>query len=158
MIIMLKETEITMEKAKEMEDYIKINATETTCDISNCYCGEFNSLDLKYYLYYENESLVKIVRFCKIDDAFTVEYRVEQPKTITIYGTKITYTKKDIDLVNRFISECNGYVKDYNGIEVPTHTHSIMVNRGLCDFNFDDTIINCKYGYSLLEKDGEAIK
>lgn len=157
MFIMFRTTEITMEKARVMEEYVKMNATKTSVDSTDSVHYDIDSLDLKYCLCYENESLIKIVGACRIDgEVFTVNYVVEQPKEITIYGTKITYTKKDIDLVNKFISECNGYIKDYNGIDEPTNTHSMMAKRGLCDFNFGDTIIDCKYGYSLLKKDGET--
>lgn len=153
----MKEFTITIEKAKEMEKFIKINANKTTIESNLNECCEFTVLGLRYYLIYEDETLVRIImhEFDENEEIEVTLYEVEQPKEITIYGVKITYTKKDIDLVNRFITECNGYINDYNGIEVPTHTHSIMANRGLCDFNFDDTIINCKYGYSLIEKDGE---
>lgn len=155
---MTKTIEITIEKATEMEEFIKINATNTLIYSNGNERCVIEQLAESYYLIYENEELVGINKhdYNGLEEHLIAEYKVEQPKEITIYGVKITYTKKDIDLVNKFISECNGYIKDYNGIDVPTHTHSMMANRGLCDFNFDDTIINCKYGYSLLDEEGNS--
>lgn len=156
----MKEFTITIEKATEMEEFIKINATRTIIESNGNVRCAMEQLSECYYFIYENETLVKIIKrdYDGLEEHFVAEYTVEQPKEITIYGTKIAYTKKDIDLVNKFINDCNAYVKDICGIDTPTHTHSIMVSRGLCDFNFDDTIINCKYGYSLLDKDGETNK
>lgn len=148
----MKETKITLKKAKDMEEFAKINATKTTIDSKgNVRCDIENILET-YFLIYEDEKLTSIIKKCTFnsEDVFIVKYVVEQPKEIVIYGTKIKYTSEDREIVNSFIKACNEYMKDECGIGNPTSIQMEMFNSGLCDELMDDSIIQMKYGYDLV--------
>lgn len=148
----MKEIKITLKKAKDMEEFVKINATKTTIDSKgNVRCDIENILET-YFLIYDDEKLTSIIKRCEFnsEDVFTVKYVIEQTKEIVIYGTKIKYTSEDIETVNSFIKSCNEYMKNECGIDNPTSIQIEMFNRGLCDKFMDDSIINMKYGYDLV--------
>lgn len=147
----MKEIKITLKKAKDMEEFVKINATNTTIDSKgNVRCDIENILET-YFLIYEDEKLTSIKR-CTFnsEDVYIVKYVVEQPKQIVIYGTKIKYTSDDREIVNSFIKACNEYMKDECGIGKPTSIQTEMFNSGLCDELMDSSIIQMKYGYDLV--------
>ena len=150
---MTKSTEITMEKAREMAEYVKMHATETITYPNFNECCVMGALDVKYFLIYENEVLVQIIRECKIDyEDFINEYNVEQTKEIVIYGTKIKYNSKDKYLVNEFITACNNYMQDIADISEVINIKDAMYKKGICDSVYDDEIINMKYGcYKLID-------
>lgn len=148
----MKEIKITLKNAKDMEEFVKINATKTTIDSKgNVRCDIENILET-YFLIYEDEKLTSIIKKCAFnsEDVYTVKYVVEQAKEIVIYGTKIKYTSMDIDIVNSFITACNRYMRNECGIEVPTDIQIQMFNDGLCDKLMSNDIINMKYGYDLV--------
>lgn len=145
----MKETIITATKAKEMENYIKEYANKTTIDSNLNVCCEFTVLGLRYYLIYEDETLVRINKH-EFDEIAVLTYNVEQPKTITVYGNKITYTSEHRDIVNKYITACNDYMKDFGEIDVPTYLQNEMMILGLCDVPMSDEIIKMKYGYDLV--------
>lgn len=148
----MKEIKITLKKAKDMEEFVKINATKTTIDSKgNVKCDIENTLET-YFLIYEDEKLTSIIKKCTFnsEDVYAVKYVVEQAKEIVIYGTKIKYTSADIEIVNSFIKACNEYMKDEVGIDEPTSIQIEMFESGLCDELMDDSIVNMKYGYDLL--------
>ena len=148
----MKEIKITLKKAKDMEEFVKINATKTTIDSKgNVRCDIENILET-YFLIYDDEKLKSIIKKCTFnsEDVFIVKYVVEQPKEIVIYGTKIKYTSDDREIVNSFIKACNGYMKDECGIDKPSSIQIEMFNSGLCDEIMDGSIIEMKYGYDLV--------
>lgn len=148
----MKEIKITLKKAKDMEEFVKINATKTTIDSKgNVRCDIENILET-YFLIYEEEKLISIIKKCTFnsEDIFIIKYVVEQPNEIVIYGTKIKYTSEDREIVNLFIKACNEYMKDECGIGNPSSIQMEMFNRGLCDKFMDGSIINMKYGYDLV--------
>jgi hypothetical protein len=148
----MKEIKITLKNAKDMEEFVKINATKTTIDSKgNIKCDIENTLET-YFLIYEDEKLTSIIKKCTFnsEDVFTVKYVVEQAKEIVIYGTKIKYTSADREIVNTFIKACNEYMKDKVGIGEPTFIQIEMFKRGLCDELMDDSIVNMKHGYDLV--------
>jgi hypothetical protein len=148
----MKEIKITLKKAKDMEEFAKINATKTTIDSKgNVRCDIENILET-YFLIYDDEKLTSIIKKCTFnsEDVFIVKYVVEQPKEIVIYGTKIKYTYEDREIVNSFIKACNEYMKNECDICVPTLIQIEMSNRGLCDKLMDSSIIDMKYGYDLV--------
>lgn len=148
----MKEIKITLKNAKDMEEFVKINATKTTIDSKgNVRCNIENILET-YFLIYEDEKLTSIIKkcTCNSEDFYIVKYVVEQPKEIVIYGTKIKYTSADIEVVNSFIKACNEYMKDECGIGKPASIQMVMFNSGLCDKIMDGSIINMKYGYDLV--------
>lgn len=147
----MKEIKITLKKAKDMEEFVKINATKTTIDSNgNVRCDIENILET-YFLIYEDEKITSIKKCAfNSEDVFTVKYVVEQPKEIVIYGTKIKYTSEDIEIVNLFIKACNEYMKNECGIDIPTSIQHEMFNIGLCDELMDSSIIQMKYGYDLV--------
>jgi hypothetical protein len=148
----MTEIKITLKNAKDMEEFVKINATKTTIDSKgNVRCDIENILET-YFLIYDDEKLTSIIKKCAFnsEDVFIVKYVVEQTKEIVIYGTKIKYTSADREIVNLFIKACNGYIKNECGIDKPTSIQHEMFNRGLCDKLMDGSIINMKYGYDLV--------
>lgn len=148
----MKEIKITFKKAKDMEEFAKINATKTTIDSKgNVRCDIENILET-YFLIYEDEKLTSIIKKCTFnsEDVFIVKYVVEQSKEIVIYGTKIKYISADREIVNSFIKACNEYMKNECGIEKPASIQIEMFVSGLCDELMDDSIISMKYGYDLL--------
>lgn len=148
----MKEIEITLKNAKDMEEFVKINATKTTIDSKgNVRCDIENILET-YFLIYEDEKLTSIIKKCTFNsgDVYIVKYVIEQLKEIVIYGTKIKYTSSDIEIVNSFIMACNGYMKNEVEINKLTSIQVEMFKRGLCDELMDDSIINIKYGYDLV--------
>lgn len=148
----MKEIKITLKKAKDMEEFVKINATNTTIDSNgNVRCDIENILET-YFLIYADEKLTSIIKKCTFnsEDVYTVKYVVEQPKEIVIYGTKIKYTSDDREIVNLFIKACNEYMKDECGIDKPTSIQIEMFNSGLCDKLMDNSIIDMKHGYDLV--------
>lgn len=149
----MKEINITLKKAKDMEEFVKINATKTTIDSKgNVRCDIENTLET-YFLFYEDEKLIgikKCVFNSEDEDVYTVKYVIEQPKEIVIYGTKIKYTSADREIVNSFIKAGNEYMKNECGIDKPTSIQIEMFNSGLCDKLMDGSIINMKYGYELV--------
>lgn len=148
----MKEIKITLKNAKDMEEFVKINATKTTIDSKgNVRCDIENTLET-YFLIYEDEKLTSIIKKCEFnsEEVYTVKYAVEQAKEIVIYGTKIKYTSADREIVNSFIKACNGYMKDEVGIAEATIIQSEMFKRGLCEELMNGSIINMKYGYDLV--------
>lgn len=148
----MKEIKITLKKAKDIEEFVKINATKTTISSKgNVRCDIENILET-YFLIYDDEKLTSIIKKCTFnsEDVYTVKYVIEQPKEIVIYGTKIRYTSEDREIVNSFITSCNEYMKNECGICNPASIQIEMYNRGLCDKLMDDSIINMKHGYDLL--------
>lgn len=148
----MKEIKITLKNAKDMEEFVKINATKTTIDSKgNVKCDIENTLET-YFLIYEDEKLTSIIKKCAFnsEDVYTVKYVVEQAKEIVIYGTKIKYTSADREIVNSFIKACNAYMKNEGEIDKPTLIQIEMFKRGLCDILMDDSIVNMKYGYDLV--------
>lgn len=148
----MKEIKITLKKAKDMEEFVKINATKTTIDSKgNVRCDIESTLET-YFLIYEDEKLTSIIKKCAFnsEDVYTVKYVVEQAKVIVIYGAKIKYTSADREIVNSFIKACNEYMKDKAEIGELTHIQIEMFKRGLCDELMDDSIVNMKYGYDLV--------
>lgn len=148
----MKEIKITIKNAKDMEEFVKINATKTTIDSKgNVKCDIENTLET-YYLIYENEKLTSIIKKCVFysEEVYTVKYIVEQPKEIVIYGTKINYTSMDRDIVNSFITACNRYMRNECGIEVARDIQIQMFKDGLCDKLMSNDIVNMKYGYDLV--------
>lgn len=148
----MKEIKITLKDAKDMEEFVKINATKTTIDSKgNVKCDIENILDT-YFLIYEDEKLTSIIKKCTFnsEDVYTVKYVVEQAKEIVIYGTKIKYTSANREIVNSFIKACNEYMKGECGIVEPFFIQAEMFKSGLCDELMDDSIINMKYGYDLV--------
>lgn len=146
------EFKITLKKAKDMEEFAKINATKTTIySKGNVRCDIENILET-YFLIYDGKKLTGIIKKCTYnsEDVFSVKYVVEQPKEIVIYGTKIKYTSEDIEIVNSFIKACNEYMKNECGICNPASIQTEMFNSGLCDKLMDGSIINMKYGYDLV--------
>ena len=144
----MKEIKITLKKAKDMEEFVKINATKTTINSKgNVKCDIEKTLET-YFLIYENEKLTSVIKKC--EETPVIKYVVEQPKEIVIYGTKIKYTSADRDIVNSFITACNCYMKNECEIAVPTNIQIQMFNDGLCDELMDASIINMKYGYDLV--------
>ena len=148
----MKEIKITLKNAKDMEEFVKINATKTTIDSKgNVRCDIESTLET-YFLIYDDEKLISIIKKCTFnsEDDYTIKYVVEQPKEIVIYGTKIKYTSADREIVNSFINACNGYMKNVCEIDKLTSIQIEMFNRGLCDKLMNDSIINMKYGYDLV--------
>lgn len=148
----MKEIKITLKKAKDMEEFVKINATKTTIDSKgNVRCDIENTLET-YFLIYEDEKLTSIIKKCTLnsEDVYNVKYTVEQTKEIVIYGTKIKYTSADREIVNSFIKACNEYMKDKVEIGVPTFIQIEMFKSGLCDELMDYSIVNMKHGYDLI--------
>lgn len=148
----MKEIEITLKNAKDMEEFVKINATKTTIDSKgNVRCDIENILET-YFLIYDGEKLTSIIKKCAFnsEDVYTIKYVVEQPKEIVIYGTKIKYTSKDREIVNSFIKACNEYIKNECEIDKPASIQIEMFDSGLCDKLMDGSIINMKYGYDLV--------
>lgn len=148
----MEEIKITLKNAKDMEEFVKINATKTTIDSKgNVRCDIENILET-YFLIYDNEKLTSIIKKCQFnsEDVYIIKYVVEQPKEIVIYGTKIKYTSADREIVNSFIKACNEYMKDEVGICEPVSIQIEMFKSGLCDELMDDSIVNMKYGYDLL--------
>lgn len=148
----MKEFKITLKNAKDMEEFVKINATKTTIDSKgNVRCDIENILET-YFLIYEDEKLISIIKKCTFnsEDFYIVKYVVEQLEEIVIYGTKIKYTSVDIYIVNSFIKACNGYMKNEVEIDKLASIQIEMFKRGLCDELMDDSIIKMKYGYDLL--------
>lgn len=147
----MKEIKITLKNAKDMEEFVKINATKTTIDSKgNVKCDIENILET-YFLIYDDEKLTSIKKCAfNSEDDYIINYIVEQPKEIVIYGTKIKYTSEDREIVNLFIKTCNEYMKNECEIEKPTSIQIEMFNRGLCDELIDDSIVNMKYGYDLV--------
>lgn len=148
----MKEIKITLKDAKDMEEFVKINATKTTIDSKgNVKCDIENILE-SYFLIYEDEKLTSIIKKCTFnsEDVYTVKYVVEQAKEIVIYGTKIKYTSANREIVNSFIKACNEYMKDECGIDEPTYIQIEMFKSGLCDELMNDSIVNMKYGYDLV--------
>lgn len=148
----MTEFKITLKKAKDIEEYAKINATKTTIDSKgNVRCDIENILET-YFLIYEDEKITSIIKKCTLNSEhfYIVKYVVEQPKEIVIYGTKIKYTSEDREIVNSFIKACNEYMKNECGIEKSASIQIEMFNSGLCDKLMDDSIINMKYGYDLV--------
>lgn len=148
----MKEIKITLKNAKDMEEFVKINATKTTIDSKGNVKCDIESILETYFLIYEGEKLTSIIKKCTFnsEDVYTVKYVVEQPKEIVIYGTKIKYTCVDRDIVNSFITACNCYMRNECGIEVPTDIQFQMFECGLCDKLMSDDIVNMKYGYDLV--------
>lgn len=148
----MKEIKITLKNAKDMEEFVKINATKTTIDSKgNVRCDIENTLET-YFLIYDNEKLTSIIKKCLFnsEEVYTVKYVVEQPKEMVIYGTKIKYTSADREIVNLFIKACNEYMKDKCGIDKATIIQIEMFKKGLCDDLMNDDIVNMKYGYDLV--------
>lgn len=148
----MKEIKITLKKAKDMEEFVKINATKTAIDSKgNVRCDIESTLET-YFLIYEDEKLISIIKKCVFnsEEIYIVKYIVEQAKEIVIYGTRIKYTSADREIVNSFIKACNEYMKDEAGIYEPTSIQIEMFNRGLCDKLMNDSIVNMKYGYDLV--------
>lgn len=148
----MKEIKITLKNAKEMEEFVKINATKTTINSKdNVRCDIENILET-YFLIYDDEKLISIIKKCQFnsEDVFNIKYVVEQPKEIVIYGTKIKYTSADREIVNSFIKASNEYMKNECGIDKPTSIQMEMFNSGLCDKLMDGSIINMKHGYDLV--------
>ena len=148
----MKEIKITLKNAKDMEEFVKINATKTTIDSKgNVRCDIESTLEI-YFLIYEDEKLTSIIKKCAFnsEEVYTVKYVVEQAKEIVIYGTKIKYTSADREIVNSFIKACNCYMKNEGEIDKPTLIQIEMFKRGLCDDLMDDSIVNMKYGYDLI--------
>lgn len=148
----MKEIKITLKKAKDMEEFVKINATKTTIDSKgNVRCDIESTLET-YFLIYEDEKLISIIKKCAFnsEEIYIVKYVVEQAKEIVIYGTRIKYTSADREIVNSFIKACNEYMKDEARIYEPSSIQSEMFNRGLCDKLMDSSIIYMKYGYDLV--------
>ena len=149
----MKEIKITLKKAKDMEEFVKINATKTTIDSKgNVRCDIENILETYFLFYDDDEKLTSIIKKCifNSEDDFIVKYVVEQPKEIVIYGTKIKYTSDDKEIVNSFIKACNEYMKDECGIDKLASIQMEMFNRWLCDELMDGSIIQMKYGYELV--------
>lgn len=148
----MKELKITLKNAKDMEEFVKINATKTTIDSKgNVKCDIENILET-YFLIYDDEKLTSIIKKCTFnsEDVFTLKYVVEQAKEIVIYGTKIKYTSADREIVNSFINACNDYMKNACDICEITLIQIEMFKRGLCDELMDNSIVNMKYGYDLV--------
>lgn len=148
----MKEIKITLKKAKDMEEFVKINATKITIDSKgNVRCDIENTLET-YFLIYEDEKLISIIKKCAFnsEETYIVKYVVEQAKEIVIYGTRIKYTSADREIVNSFIKACNEYMKYEGSIYEPFSIQSEMFDRGLCDKLMDSSIINMKYGYDLV--------
>ena len=148
----MKEIKITLKDAKDMEEFVKINATKTTIDSKgNVKCDIENILE-SYFLIYEDEKLTSIIKKCTFnsEDVYTVKYVVEQAKEIVIYGTKIKYTSANREIVNSFIKACNEYMKDECGMDKPCIIQIEMFKSGLCDELMDNSIVNMKYGYDLV--------
>lgn len=148
----MKEIKITLKKAKDMEEFVKNNATRTIIlSKENVRCDIKNILET-YFLIYEDEKLTSIIKKCGFnsEDVFIVKYVVEHPKEIVIYGTKIKYTYEYREIVNSFIKACYEYIKDECGIEKPVSIQAEMFNIGLCDKLMDDTIIQKKYDRDLV--------
>lgn len=147
----MKEIKITLKNAKDMEEFVKTNATKTTIDSKgNVKCDIESTLET-YFFIYEDEKLTSIKKCAfNSEDDFTVKYVVEQAKEIVIYGTKIKYTFADRELVNSFIKACNDYMKNECEIGEISLIQLEMFKRGLCDELIDGTIINMKYGYDLV--------
>lgn len=148
----MKEIKITLKNAKDMEEFVKMNATKTTIDSKgNVRCDIENILET-YFLIYEDEKLTSIIKKCAFnsEDVYIVKYVVDQPREIVIYGTKIKYTPDDREIVNSFIKACNEYIKNECGIDKPASIQIEMFNSGLCDELMNDSIINMKYGYDLV--------
>lgn len=148
----MKEINITLKKAKDMEEFVKINATWTTIDSKgNVRCDIENTLET-YFLIYDDEKLTSIIKKCTFnsEDDCTIKYAVEHPKEIVIYDTAIKYTSADREIVNSFINACNGYMKNVCEIDKLTSIQIEMFKRGLCDELMNDSIIKMKYGYDLV--------
>lgn len=148
----MREIKITLKNAKDMEEFVKINATKTTIDSKgNVKCDIEPTLET-YILIYEDEKLTSIIKKCLFnsEDVYTVKYVVEQVKEIVIYGIKIKYTSMDRDIVNSFITACNSYMRDECRIEVPVDIQLQMFENGLCEKLMSNDIINMKYGYELV--------
>lgn len=148
----MNEIKITLKKAKDMEEFVKINATKTTIDSKGNVKCDIENRSETYFLIYENEKLKSIIKkgVFYSEEVLEIKYVVEQPKEIVIYGTKIKYTSADRDIVNSFITACNCYMKNKCEIAVPTNIQIQMFNDDLCDGLMDDSIINMKYGYDLV--------
>lgn len=148
----MKEIKITLKNAKDMEEFVKINATKTTIDSKgNVRCDIENILET-YFLIYDDEKLTSIIKKCAFnsEDVYIIKYVVEQPKEIVIYGTKIKYTSEDREIVNLFIKACNEYMKNECEIDKPASIQNEMFNSGLCDKLMDGSIVDMKYGYDLV--------
>ena len=148
----MEEIKITLKNAKDMEEFVKINATKTTIDSKgNVRCDIENILET-YFLIYEDEKLTSIIKKCAFnsEDVYTVKYDVEQVKEIVIYGTEIKYTSSDREIVNSFIKACNDYMKNEGEIDKPVLIQMEMFKSGLCDKLMDGSIVNMKYGYDLV--------
>lgn len=148
----MKEIKITVKDAKDLEEFVKINATKTTIDSKGNVKCDIENISETYFLIYEGEKLTSIIKKCtsNSEDVFTVKYVVEQPKEIVIYGIKIRYTSADREIVNLFIKACNEYMKNECGIDIPTLIQIEMFKSGLCDELMDNSIVNMKYGYDLV--------
>lgn len=148
----MKEIKITLKKAKDMEEFVKINATKTTIDSKGNVRLDIENILETYFLIYEDEKLTSIIKRCTFnsEDDYIVKYVVEQPTEIVIYGTKIKYNSEDREIVNSFIKACNEYMKNECGIGKPTSIQTEMFNSGLCDKLMDGSIVNMKYGYDLV--------
>lgn len=147
----MKEIKIALKNAKDMEEFVKINATKTTIDSKgNVKCDIEGTLET-YFLIYDDEKLTSIIKKCIFngEDVYTVKYVVEYPKEISIYGLKINYTSQYKDIVNEYINSCNCYMRNECGVEIPTITHVKMYDMGLCD-TLNSDIVKMKYGYDLV--------